>query len=64
MHNTKSRRHAPCGTISCFIRLLFSLAICSLLAPYEAKQNTFEDQTQLPKYCIFLHIDVVRRTEK
>ena len=31
-------------------RLRFLFLVCSLLAPYETKRNTFEDHAQLQKY--------------
>ena len=68
MQHKKSRRYAPCGTISCFIRFLFSFAIlvpCVLLAcSLRSKTNYFRGTLTTPKPSNFLQNSVQRHTEK
>ena len=68
MQHKKSRRYAPCGTISCFIRFLFSFAIlvpCVLLAcSLRSKTNHFRGTLTTPKPSNFLQNSVQRHTEK
>ena len=57
MQHKKSRRYAPCGTISCFIRLLFSLALlvpCVLLTcSLRSKTEHFRGPRTAPKVLNF-----------
>lgn len=66
MQHKKSRRYAPCGTISCFIRFLFAILVpCVLLAcSLRSKTNHFRGTLTTPKPSNFLQNSVQRHTEK